>query len=1118
MSRFLGGVAVRPRQIAPVALVLALTLAGFFGARLAGERDARRDSRHRAEVAAAQIRDRIAQAASLTESLGRFMQDASGTGVTSDQFARNALRWLSPAGLQAAAWVEEVPHSRRAAYERRLGQPIVTSEDRRTVGSRPTYLPATLVSGFHPMGLPGTDLSAQPGIATALARATRVDGAAATSIAAQSTGTSGLFLVAPASNLVGGALHPGHVVVFVSEPALRAAATGAPTVRIAAAGASTDVGESGKTATATFTVAGQRFDVVVPKESVTGAAARLPWIVLAAGLVLAALAAALAVNGARRARAQHDLDRIFALSPDLIAVADFDGRFTRVNPAVEKVLGYTAEEFLARPYLDLVHPDDRERTAAQAAAVGHGRTTLSFENRYLRKDGSYRVLEWTSRPVVEDGVMYGMARAVTERRYAETELERLAGEQAALRRVATLVAVDVAPSELFSAVTREVGTLLGADFAGMIRYEDDATVTTMATWAAAGEHPPVPDRSPVEPGDPAWLIAETRQPARVEDWSALSGPIARLISEQLGVRSSVGCPIVVEGRLWGALAVHVKLRESLPRDTESHIAQFSDLVATAIANAQARGEVARLAREQAALRHVATLVAGRSEPEAVFRAVADEAGTLLGCDTAAIVRFEPDGDATIMGAHQARRTPGTRFEPDPDYVVAAVRETGKAARFDTDDPTAAGMPEPVRAEGIRSGLASPIVVDGELWGTITVASLHRPLPARTARRLADFTELVATAISNTQAREDLHRLADEQAALRRVATLVAREASQGEVFTVIAEEIAQLLGSDEMRMLRYEGDRGAVVVASAGHEGAFPVGSRQSTEGDTAASRVLRTGHTARIDDYETATGPQADTARSIGIRSAVAAPILVEGRLWGAMVMGTTGDQPLPSDTEFRLGQFTALMATAIANAEARTEADRLAAEQAALRRVATLVAQESPPAEVFGKVAEELANALGDADCSVFRDEGDGTATMVAVSGAALRAGVQVGSRWPLDGTGIIASVLRERRPYRLGDYSTATGAIAEDARERLGIRSAVGCPIVVRGRVWGALAAARYEPHAFPPESERWVAQFAELAATAIVNAEARTEVERLAEEQAALRRVATLVAEGAAQGAV
>ena len=129
----------------------------------------------------------------------------------------------------------------------------------------------------------------------------------------------------------------------------------------------------------------------------------MPWIVLAAGLILAALAAALGVSSARRAKAQDELDRIFTLSPDLIAVADFDGHFTRVNPAVEEVLGYTQEEFVGMPYLDLVHPDDRERTAAEAAEIGQGSATRSFENRYLRKDGSHRVLEWTSTPVLEDG-------------------------------------------------------------------------------------------------------------------------------------------------------------------------------------------------------------------------------------------------------------------------------------------------------------------------------------------------------------------------------------------------------------------------------------------------------------------------------------------------------------------------------------------------------------------------------------------------------------------------------------------------------------------------------------------------------------------------------------------
>src|SRR4051812_33205305 len=139
-----------------------------------GERDARRDSEHRAEVAAAQIRGRFEQGASLAESLRRFMVGVAGRGVTSQEFASNSSRWLSPAGFPAAAWVEQVPLSRRAAYERRIGHPIV-ERDRRgriaPVGSRSSYLPATLVSGIPPMAVPGIDLSVESGVVAALTRA-----------------------------------------------------------------------------------------------------------------------------------------------------------------------------------------------------------------------------------------------------------------------------------------------------------------------------------------------------------------------------------------------------------------------------------------------------------------------------------------------------------------------------------------------------------------------------------------------------------------------------------------------------------------------------------------------------------------------------------------------------------------------------------------------------------------------------------------------------------------------------------------------------------------------------------------------------------------------------------
>jgi signal transduction histidine kinase/CHASE3 domain sensor protein len=199
------------------------------------------------------------------------------------------------------------------------------------------------------------------------------------------------------------------------------------------------------------------------------------------------------------------------------------------------------------------------------------------------------------------------------------------------------------------------------------------------------------------------------------------------------------------------------------------------------------------------------------------------------------------------------------------------------------------------------------------------------------------------------------------------------------------------------------------------------------------------------------------------------------------------------------------------------RDELASLLAEQSALRRVATLVAKESSPEEVFARVAEEVASVHGDVECALVRDEGDGTGSAVAIWGGDASAVFPVGARLPLDGDSVVASVLRDGRPRRIDDYSAATGTIAERTRA-IGIRSAVGCPIVVGGRTWGAIAVASHADEPFPPDAEIRISRFSELVATSIGNADARAEVERLAEEQAALRRVATLVADGASPTAV
>jgi signal transduction histidine kinase len=407
-----------------------------------------------------------------------------------------------------------------------------------------------------------------------------------------------------------------------------------------------------------------------------------------------------------------------------------------------------------------------------------------------------------------------------------------------------------------------------------------------------------------------------------------------------------------------------------------------------------------------------------------------------------------------------------------------------------------------------AAVRSPIVVGGRVWGALVVARADgAPCPASTEARLAQFADLTSTAIANADARAEVERLVDEQASLRRVATLVARGASRGEVFRVIAAEVAGMVHLHDLVMVRYEPDRTAVLVASSSRDREYAIGGAFPLGGENLATRVADTGRSARIESYTDATGASGEEAREIGMRAGVATPIMVEGKLWGAIIGGTSGDEQLPQESEYRLEQFAELVATAIANAESRAEADRLAEEQAALRRVATLVAKESPPTEVFAQVAEEVANVFGDIETTLWRDEGDGSATVVAVSGPAIR----VGTRLPTDGDGVIATVLREGRPYWIADNATRSGAILERGRE-LGITSAIGCPVVVGGRLWGALGAARASGHMFPSGTETRLAQFADLVATAIANADARAQAERLSDEQAALRRVATLVARG------
>jgi len=171
------------------------------------------------------------------------------------------------------------------------------------------------------------------------------------------------------------------------------------------------------------------------------------------------------------------------------------------------------------------------------------------------------------------------------------EAAQLAAEQAALRRVATLVAQGAASARIFEAVTREVGLLCDADLARMERYETDGTVTGVAAWSRTEGELAVGTRIALVGVSVAALVLEAGSPVRIDTFSDALGPIADE-ARSLGIRSSVGCPIVVSGKLWGVIAASSRAEVPFPADTESRIGEFTELVGIAIANAEARTEIA----------------------------------------------------------------------------------------------------------------------------------------------------------------------------------------------------------------------------------------------------------------------------------------------------------------------------------------------------------------------------------------------------------------------------------------------------------------------------------------------------------------------------------------------
>ena len=337
---------------------------------------------------------------------------------------------------------------------------------------------------------------------------------------------------------------------------------------------------------------------------------------------------------------------------------------------------------------------------------------------------------------------------------SSVKLRSLAESQGALRRVATLVAQGVEPEEVFAAVAVEASRILGVGAVSVMSYDPASGIFTKI-FGTHGDRACVPDGDPVMPEDcpEGTTILDTGMPVRIDDWTDIPGPIAARHREQ-GFGQGIAAPIIIDGSVWGHIGAYGEKDEVLPSGSEMRLADFTQLMASAIANAKSRFELRALAERQgSALRRVATLVAQQSPPSTIFNAVAREASMALGVRRVDVGRCRDDGSFALLGTTGRDSTSyDYSFSKIGEYIAHRVKGTRRTSRVEDCATLPAAYAQSAQSEGVRSVVGAPIMVDGALWGVI-VALADDPSEDDIETRLADFTHLVASSISNVHARD-----------------------------------------------------------------------------------------------------------------------------------------------------------------------------------------------------------------------------------------------------------------------------------------------------------------------------------------------------------------------------
>jgi PAS domain S-box-containing protein len=462
---------------------------------------------------------------------------------------------------------------------------------------------------------------------------------------------------------------------------------------------------------------------------------------------------AVAVQNARTyaevERARQETENIYNLSADMIGTANFNGYFISVNPAWERTLGLTEKQLLSRPFIEFVHPDDREATQAEAAKISSGSAILQFENRYLNSAGEYRWLSWHASVALEESLIYFVARDVTAEKQQEIQREQLLQATQAAQAEAQKMAAELQTVAEVSAATAailDVNTLLQntvektkSDFKlyhAHIYLLDEAGENLVLS-AGAGE----PGRTMKERGHSIPLnreqslvarAARTRQGVIVNDVTAQDDYYANPLLPD--TRSEMSIPMVVGDTLLGVLDVQ---SEQINRFNENDVRVKTTLasqIAIAIQNARAYVEVQRAqseaqktALELLTVAEVSTTTARILEPDTLLSEVVEKVREDFKLYHTHIYLLDETGQQLVLAAGagevgRAMKERGHHIPINREHSLVALAARTHQAIISNDVTLAEDfLPNPLLPD-TRSEMAVPIIVGDTLLGVLDVQS------------------------------------------------------------------------------------------------------------------------------------------------------------------------------------------------------------------------------------------------------------------------------------------------------------------------------------------------------------------------------------------------------------